>query len=79
MLGLEFNNSTLFILLVGVCCILLLNAGFRSEGFKSGEPGIRCGVDMPNCPDGLQCLNGFCQKAVAPQLLDNELPVFPAL
>jgi len=56
--------------------MLLGISGFR-EGFKSGMPGIRCGVDLPTCSLGLQCLNGFCEKALAPALPKNELPVYP--
>lgn len=48
-----------------------------SEGFKAGMPGVSCGVDLPACQMGLQCINGFCGPARAPALPPNELPVYP--
>ena len=61
---------------LGIAFILLGMSGFR-EGFKAGMPGIRCGVDLPTCSFGLQCLNGFCEKPSMPALPKNELPVYP--
>ena len=64
------------ILAIGIGLVLVGMSGFR-EGFKAGMPGIRCGVDLPTCSVGLQCLNGFCEKPSAPALPKNELPVYP--
>ena len=64
----------LFIL--GAVCIYLGLSGFR-EGFQAGLPGIRCGVDLPKCSTGFQCMNGFCVRPVLPALQRNQLPVFP--
>ena len=75
MLGLP--TWALFLLLVGICAALLGHAGFLKEGFAAGEPGVRCGVDMPTCASGTVCMNGFCQRPTKPNLPDNELPVYP--
>jgi hypothetical protein len=64
------------ILVIGFGFILLGISGFR-EGFKAGMPGIRCGVDLPTCSLGLQCMNGFCENPSMPALPRNELPVYP--
>jgi hypothetical protein len=64
------------ILVIGLGFVLLGISGFR-EGFKAGMPGIRCGVDLPTCSLGLQCMNGFCENPSMPPLLRNELPVYP--
>jgi hypothetical protein len=64
------------ILVIGFGFILLGISGFR-EGFKAGMPGIRCGVDLPTCSLGLQCMNGFCENPSMPPLLTNQLPVYP--
>ena len=47
------------------------------EGFKAGMPGVRCGVDLPTCATGTQCVNGFCQNTGPPTLPRNVLPVYP--
>jgi len=65
--------------------LIVLFAGFflviypdiMNEGFKSGMPGVRCGVDLPTCNVGLQCMNGFCGSPSQPPLLNNQLPVYP--
>jgi hypothetical protein len=75
MLGLPTWALTL--LLVGTCAILLGRAAFLREGFTAGQPGIRCGVDMPGCAGGTVCMNGFCQRPMKPDLLNNELAVYP--
>ena len=75
MLGLPTWALLLFV--VGLSAIILGHAAFMKEGFAAGEPGIRCGVDMPNCIPGKICMNGFCQRPAKPSLPDNELPIFP--
>ena len=75
MLGLP--TWALFLILVGLCAIILGHVAFLREGFSAGEPGIRCGVDMATCTPGTVCMNGFCQRPAKPELPDNELPVYP--
>jgi hypothetical protein len=63
-----------------LCVVLIIFALFavsRYEGFQAGMPGIRCGKDLNSCSSGKQCINGFCGKTDKPQLLANQLPVFP--
>ena len=57
--------------------MLGLSNMYVAEGFRAGEPGIRCGVDLPPCAPGSQCMNGFCGNPAAPALPRNELPVYP--
>jgi len=64
------------LLVIGLGLVLLGLSKFR-EGFKAGMPGIRCGVDLPTCNPGLQCMNGFCETPSVPSLPRNELPVYP--
>jgi hypothetical protein len=77
MLGL--SNSTLFVFMIGLIAVVFLQAGIVRihEGFKAGEAGVRCGVDLPTCSGGTQCLNGFCQRMDIPPLQTNQLPVYP--
>lgn len=72
----KIPHYALILLVIGIGLTLLGVSGFR-EGFRAGMPGIRCGVDLPTCSVGLQCMNGFCEKALPPALLKNELPVYP--
>lgn len=67
-----------------LACIIFIGLGFAllyasndMEGFRAGTPGVRCGVDLPICNFGLQCVNGFCGSPSAPPLLKNQLPVYP--
>lgn len=64
------------VLVLGLGLLLVGLSGFR-EGFKAGMPGIRCGVDLPTCSFGFQCMNGFCEKPSLPILPKNQLPVYP--
>jgi hypothetical protein len=66
-----------FLLLVLLIGFFLIVVPSLKEGFQAGMPGVRCGVDLPTCDLGLQCINGFCNTAKQPELLPNELPVYP--
>lgn len=74
-------NDNSWILLV--VCILVLGlvllgvTEISREGFQSGMSGVRCGVDLPTCTFGLQCMNGFCEKTSKPTLPSNQLSVYP--
>jgi len=74
--------NLLCIFIIGVGAIVAGLIGFveryrHMEGFKAGQPGVRCGVDLPACVPGTQCINGFCAKPETPPLPANELPVYP--
>ena len=71
-----FTWKITLLVVIGIGLVLLGMSGFR-EGFKAGMPGIRCGVDLPTCNPGLQCMNGFCENPSMPALPRNELPVYP--
>lgn len=73
---LKITWKVAILLVIGIALVLIGISGFR-EGFKAGMPGIRCGVDLPTCPHGLQCMNAFCEKPVVPVLPKNELHVYP--
>jgi hypothetical protein len=64
------------LLVIGIGLVLISMTIFK-EGFKAGMPGIRCGVDLPTCSFGFQCMNGFCESPSVPSLPKNELPVYP--
>ena len=64
------------IVFIAIGFILLFSSN-DMEGFQAGTPGVRCGVDLPTCNFGLQCVNGFCGSPSAPPLLKNQLPVYP--
>ena len=70
-------SEIVFLLLVLFFGFFLIVAPSLNEGFEAGMPGVRCGVDLPTCQLGLQCVNGFCASARQPALPLNELPVYP--
>lgn len=72
----EFSLVIACIVFIGIGFVLLY-ASNASEGFQAGMPGVRCGVDLPTCNVGLQCINGFCASPSMPPLLHNQLPVYP--
>jgi hypothetical protein len=74
------NLLCIFIIGVGAVVAGLIGLVERyrhTEGFTAGYPGVRCGVDLPMCITGTQCINGFCAKPDIPSLPPNELPVYP--
>lgn len=69
------NQWFVILLIVGLAAIMLAHAGY-SEGFQSGHCQ-KCGVDMPECSEGLKCMNGCCQRLNKKDLPPNELEVVP--
>jgi hypothetical protein len=70
-------SEIVFLLLVLLVGFFLIVMPSLREGFEAGMPGVRCGVDLPTCQSGLQCINGFCSSSRKPSLPANELPVYP--
>uniref|UniRef100_A0A6C0ANW8 Uncharacterized protein n=1 Tax=viral metagenome TaxID=1070528 RepID=A0A6C0ANW8_9ZZZZ len=72
--------SSEFVFLLIVLCIgflLIVYPNILKEGFEAGMSGVRCGIDLPTCNVGLQCMNGFCGSPMKPYLMANQLPVYP--
>lgn len=64
------NSDWLAILgILFFACVLFSWHSFSryTEGFEA-VAGDRCGVDMPTCPQGTRCMNGYCIPPTAPQL-----------
>ena len=56
--------------------MLRVNEGFTN--WETGEPAGRCGVDLPPCPFGTACINGYCKTTQPPTLpFLSDLPVKP--
>lgn len=72
------------IILVVVAFLLVLcdRATRISEGYTNWETGVpmgMCGVDLPPCPFGTACLNGYCKTTQPPTLpFFSDLPVKPS-
>ena len=83
MFNLHRETVCIFIIGVGVLIASLLGISERlrvtREGFVNarGVMAIPCGVDLPTCALGTQCMNGFCSNYERPTVTPNELPVFP--
>ncbi len=68
----------LIILLVACGLAIAYGMSKPCEGFTS-EPGDRCGVDLPPCPHGTRCMNGYCLPPTAPVLPQiSDLKVEPS-
>ena len=78
---LKISEYMVYVLFIGFGILLVGLSGIYSrkayEGFLAGQPGIRCGIDLPTCRVGKQCINGFCGAAIIPVLPPNELHVYP--
>ena len=71
------------LLLLALACFLLVcvDRMFRInpllESFE-GSANSQCGVDLPPCDFGLQCINGYCKTTRLPAFPSlNDLPVLP--
>jgi hypothetical protein len=75
---------TSLVLLVIACILLVSDRILRipvAEGFLQQIPADapRCGVDIPSCPPGTMCMNGFCAPTTQVVLPTNTgLPVVPS-
>jgi len=53
----------------------------QQEGFMPHTVQLsnrRCGVDLPSCIDGEQCLNGYCSSTEPPKWPEiTDLPIRP--
>lgn len=68
----------LVILFIAVGLAVGYGLSSTKEGFE-GQPGDRCGVDMPPCPHGTKCMNGYCLPTNAPVLPTySDLEVQPS-
>jgi len=81
----RLNQETLSALIILlIACVLFGCSAFmkyRSEGFEdynTGVPAGMCGVDLPPCPFGTRCINGFCKTEAQPPMAPSSgLPVKP--
>lgn len=72
----RMNKGRTFLLLVAIALILYAVRRFNVvDGFVDAG---RCGVDLPSCPSGLRCINGYCKSDTAPRLPRfSDLPMMP--
>ena len=76
----KLTQMMVCLLIIGLGAIVMGYMGLvEREGFLNarGTPAIRCGVNLPTCTVGSQCINGFCSGTAKPSLLANQLPVLP--
>jgi hypothetical protein len=67
-------------LIVIALIIVILYCTYNNiDGFIDGFVDTkRCGVDLPSCPVGLRCMNGYCKSDIAPVLPHfSDLPLTP--
>jgi len=50
--------------------------GYEQQPIVS-RGSMQCGVDMPNCPEGTKCMNGFCMGLDVPVMKGKGLRVVP--
>jgi hypothetical protein len=41
------------------------------------RPTQICGVDLPDCPEDMKCMNGWCRSTKKPALGKTTLPIVP--
>ena len=62
-----------FIILLIACVLFGCSAfmQFRREGYvnyNTDVPEGMCGVDLPPCPFGTRCINGYCKTEAQPPM-----------
>jgi hypothetical protein len=74
----RINQETISaIIILLIACVLFGCSAFmkyRSEGFENYNTDVpegMCGVDLPPCPFGTRCFNGFCRA-------ENTIPISPS-
>ena len=72
-----------FILLIAAFLLVICDRVMRvNEGFTNWETSVpegMCGVDLPPCPFGTACLNGYCKTTQPPTMPPlSDLPVKPS-
>jgi hypothetical protein len=70
------------ILVVAAFLLVVCDRALRvSEGFTNWDSSVpigMCGVDLPPCPFGKACINGYCKTTEPPTLpFYSDLPVKP--
>jgi hypothetical protein len=68
------------LIILAIACGLAVAYGVVRpvEGFMA-QAGDRCGVDMPPCPHGTKCMNGYCLPTNTPMLpMYSDLKVEPS-
>ncbi len=67
--------GALFVIISILMALYLYIIPGSREGFVDK---IRCGVDLPSCPEGLRCMNGYCKSDIPPTLPPlSDLPIRP--
>jgi hypothetical protein len=75
-MSLKVGDVVIPLVLLLVACVLLVANYQFSEGFAN--PVGMCGLDLPPCPHGSRCMNGYCSSVSAPiQPSSSGLPVYP--
>ncbi len=85
LLGLFIMTCGIFIMHISQPVQLLpiiTTQGFVGGMFESSQNpppqgAQQCGVDLPGCPEGKRCVNGFCRGVDIPALKENGLKVIP--
>jgi hypothetical protein len=77
MATLDLKEVGMVLLIIAVLGgIILLLRSRLEEGFIGG---LRCGVDLAPCPNGLKCINGFCAETdPKPVREEDPIPVLPS-
>ena len=71
------HNTTISVIFI-VMIALILYKVYKTNMLDGFVDVGRCGVDLPSCPSGLRCINGYCKSDVAPRLpLFSDLPMMP--
>lgn len=67
------------LIVIAVIIVILYYTYNTIDGFVDGfVDAKRCDVDLPSCPTGLRCMNGYCKSDIAPVLPHfSDLPLMP--
>lgn len=74
----KISKSHLFGLLTLAVIILIIVIVFSKKMIDTFVDPGRCGIGMPECPNGLRCMNGYCKSNTPPKLpYLSDLPIRP--
>ena len=75
-ISMNLGNNSIIPLMPRISGFTSVPLGYEQQPIIS-RGAMQCGVDMPSCPEGTKCMNGFCMGLDVPVMKGKGLRVVP--